>query len=743
MRVVVKVALACAFVLAGGSAFAQPPASPPWMDATLSPDARADLLQAQMTTQEQLTLVMGYYGSRNTLGWMKPAPAALRPLLPNAAGFVPGIDRLGIPALRETDAGVGIANARWMRPGDTATAFPSGLSNAAMWNPDAAFAGGAGIGQEARDRGFNVVLDGGINLAREPRNGRNFEYGGEDPLLAGLTVGAQIAGIQSRHVISTIKHYALNDQETGRTLVSADIDEAEMRESDLLAFEIAIERGNPGAVMCSYNRVNGVYACENPHLLNDILKRDWGYVGWVLSDWGGVHSTVESANAGLDQESSSGFDRQEYFGAPLAKALTDGSVSMDRLHDMVHRILRTMFANGLMDYPMPPQTPSTHADVAQKNAEQGIVLLKNRDGLLPLSKSTRSIAVIGDEADLGMLSGGGSSQVLPLGNDPDKEVYVGGAVIVLPNGARIMPRARETYDPPSPLTAIRQMAPNAEVRFAGSGDIDAAAALAAKSDVVIVFAQQWATEGEDAPSLSLPGRQDALIVAVAKANPKTIVVLETGGPVIMPWVDQVAGVLETWFAGNGGAPALARILFGEVNPSGRLPITFPLNENQLPRPALTDAATARGLFSVDYSEGSDVGYRWYDKQKLTPLFPFGYGLSYTTFNWTGFSAAAGDTVTATVTVTNTGSREGVDTIQLYVTPPEEAARLAGFSKVQLKPGESKTITLTAEPRTYAQFDATANQWHIADGDYTVSVRASATDIKANATVSLAERTIKP
>jgi len=732
--------LACALVLAEGAAFAQPAAGPPWSDATLSPDARADLLQAQMTTEEQLVLVKGYYGSPNTLSWIKPAPVELRPLLPDSAGFVPGIERLGIPALRETDAGVGIANASWMRPGDTATAFPSGLSNAASWNPDVAFAGGASIGAEARDRGFNVVLDGGINLAREPRNGRNFEYGGEDPLLAGTIVGAQIAGIQSRHVISTIKHFALNDQETDRTQVSADIGEAAMRESDLLAFEIAIERGNPGAVMCAYNRINGIYACENPHLLTNVLKRDWGYVGWVLSDWGGVHSTVAAANAGLDQESASGFDRQEYFGAPLAKALADGTVDAARLHDMVHRILRTMFANGLMDDPMTPRKPSTHADVAQKSAEEGIVLLKNRDGLLPLSKGVRSIAVIGDEADLGMLAGGGSSQVLPLGNDPDKEVYMGGKVIVLPNGARINPLGRETFDPPAPLDAIGRIAPHAQVRFINSGDIAAAATLAARSEVAIVFAQQWTTEGYDASNLSLPDGQDALIAAVAQANPRTIVVLETGGPVLMPWLDQAAGVLEAWYAGNGGAPALARILFGEVNPSGRLPITFPRNESQLPRPVLIDA---KAPLSVNYREGSDVGYRWYDAQKLTPLFPFGFGLSYTNFRLSGFSAAAGDDVSATMTVTNTGPHEGAETVQLYVTPPGGVARLAGFSKITLKPGEAHTLTLTAEPRTFARFDAATNLWRIAAGIYDVSVRASATDIKASTPVVLAERTIKP
>ena len=357
--------------------FAQPAVAQPWMDQSLSSDARADLVQAQMTQDEQLLLLKGYYGVNVKMSWIKPAPVELRSLLPGSAGFVPGVARLGIPALRETDAGVGIANTNWMRPSDTATAFPSGLMNAATWNPELIFAGGAAIGTEARDRGFNVVLDGALNLARDPRGGRTFEYAGEDPLLAGTIVGEQIRGIQSEHVISTTKHFVLNDQEIGRGILSANIDEAAARESDLLAFEIAIEHGNPGAVMCAYNRVNGIYSCENDFLLNHVLKHDWGYAGWVLSDWGGVHSTAAAANAGLDQESASGFDRQEYFGDPLGTALADGSVSAARLHDMVHRILRSMFANGLMDFPMPPRTLSTHTDVAERSAEEGIVLLKN------------------------------------------------------------------------------------------------------------------------------------------------------------------------------------------------------------------------------------------------------------------------------------------------------------------------------------------------------------------------------
>ena len=412
------------FLLAIGSSASAEPAAPavspttaPWTNPSLDPDQRAELIEQQMSDDELLTVVKGYFGANLKLTFIGPPPAELRPVLPGTAGYVPGIPRLGIPSLIETDAGVGIANSMHMRPGDTATALPSTLLAAATWNPDLAFQAGHAIGAEAHDRGYNVVLDGAHNLAREPRGGRTFEYAGEDPLLAGTMAGEAIRGIQSAHVISTAKHFALNDQETGRGILSANIAEAAMRESDLLAFEIAIEHGNPGAIMCAYNRVNGVYSCENDFLLNQVLKRDWAFPGWVLSDWGGVHSTVAAANAGLDQESASNFAGQGYFGPPLRKALADGKVDHARLHDMAHRILRSMFANGLFDDPaVASGAPlKSHAPEAQREAEEGIVLLKNADGLLPLAKTTRSIAVIGAHADVGMLSGGGSSQVVPLG----------------------------------------------------------------------------------------------------------------------------------------------------------------------------------------------------------------------------------------------------------------------------------------------------------------------------------------
>jgi beta-glucosidase len=717
------------------------------MNKSLPPDARADLLQTQMTEDESLQLVIGYMGSTFHFPFAKPAPAALRPLLPGTAGFVPGIARLGIPALAETDAGVGIANGLPLRPGDTATAFLSGLASAATWNPELSFAEGQAIAQEARDRGFNVVLDGAINLAREPRGGRTFEYAGEDPLLAGMTVGEEIRGIQSRGVLSTAKHFALNDQENGRGILSANIDESAARESDLLAFEIAIEHGDPGAVMCAYNRYNSVYACENDFLLNRVLKRDWGYAGWVLSDWGAVHSTVEAANAGLDQESSSGFDRKEYFGQPLRDALAAGQVPATRLHDMVHRILRSMFAHGLFDDPAVKASPAIHIAQAQQSAAEAIVLLKNDGGTLPLSEGVRSIAVIGAHADIGMLSGGGSSQVAPIGGVPANEFPVGGGVRVLPNGARILPLNRQFYDPPSPVAALADRAQHAKVRYSDGSEVDKAVALARQADLAIVFAQQWMTEGVDVPDLSLPGTQNALIEAVVAANPHTIVVLETGGPVLMPWLDKVPAVVEAWYAGSGGAVALAQTLFGDISPSGRLPITFPASEDQLPRPTLINPDAAYRPFDVSFPEGSDVGYRWFERQALKPLFPFGFGLSYTAFRIDNIQASGGMTVTASANVTNTGTREGLETVQFYASPTLSGAavapRLIGWNKVDLKPGETRRVTVTADPRLLARFDATDSRWHIDAGDCTVLAGASVSDIAAKTVVPLSEQAIKP
>ncbi|HEY2445160.1 MAG TPA: glycoside hydrolase family 3 C-terminal domain-containing protein [Rhizomicrobium sp.] len=741
-------------VLPGPAVIAAPlpasnPALPaqPWMNSALDPDTRANLVDAQMTQDEELQLVQGYFGVKGKSVFSKSAPPEYQPLLRGTAGFIPGVARLGIPALIESDAGVGIANSANTRPGDEATALPSGILMAATWNPDLAFSAGSAIGNEARDRAFNVVLAGAMNLARDPRGGRTFEYAGEDPLLAGTVVGAQIAGVQSAHVISTVKHFAVNDQETGRFVLSANIGEAAARESDLLAFEIAIERGEPGAVMCAYNRYNGTYACENPFLLSEVLKRDWNYPGWVLSDWGGVHSTIEAANAGLDQESASGFDHEEYFGAPLRDAVANGTLDPARLHDMVHRILRSMFAKGLMDFPAVQRASDIvgHIAIAQQEAEDGIVLLKNAGLALPLGPQLRNIAVIGGHADIGVLSGGGSSQVMPIWHKRANEFPIGGAITILPGGARVMPVSGYVFDPPSPLSAILAEAPQAHIEYATGDDIAQAVSAAKEADVAIVFAAQWMTEGSDVANLSLPGRQDALIDAVASANPHTIVVLETGGPVLMPWLDKVSGVVEAWYAGNAGAQAIARVLFGEVNPSGRLPITFPASEDQLPRPVLP-GRDAHGMpFEVDYIEGANVGYRWFEEKKLTPLFAFGYGLSYTSFHIGGVAVQGGATIAVSADVTNDGPVEGKETVQAYVAPPQadQVPRLIGWSKIDLKPGETRRISIAGDPRLVARYDEAGHRWHIDKGDYTVRVGTSSTELGDGVPVQLDERDISP
>ena len=482
---------------------------------------------------------------------------------------MPGIARLGLPPQWQSDAGVGVATQAASKQPYERTSLPSGLATTATWNPKLAFAGGAMIGGEARSTGFNFLLAGGVNLMREPRNGRNFEYGGEDPLLAGVMVGEQIRGIQSQHVVSTVKHYAFNDQETNRNHVNVSIGDTAGRMSDLLALQFAIERGQPGSVMCAYNRVNGAYACESDYLLNQVLKQDWAYPGFVMSDWGATHSTIPAALSGLDQQSGHPFDKAAYFNDGLKEAVVNRHVPVARLDDMVRRITRSMFANGLVEHPVAtPTSPGAGIDfaangkVTQADAEEAIVLLKNHDNLLPLGAGVRSIAIIGGHADVGVLSGGGSAQVYPVGGSP-----------VANEGPAHFPGPM-VYHRSSPMRQLAALT-KAKVVYNDGKDAAAAAKLAASSDVAIVFGNQWMAESFDAPDLNLPGQQDALIAAVARANPKTVVVLQTGGPVAMPWLNNVGAVLEAWYSGTSGGAAIARVISGEVNPSGRLPATFP------------------------------------------------------------------------------------------------------------------------------------------------------------------------
>lgn len=717
---------ACAASLA--FAAPAPRAQRPWMNAALGPDQRAALVLKRMTRDEKLTLVFGYF-STDFPPKKYTMPAEGRE---GSAGYVPGIPRLGIPPQWQTDAGVGVASQGGARQKRERTALPSGMATTATWNPDLAFQGGRMIGAEARASGFNVMLAGGVDLVRDPRNGRNFEYGGEDPLLAGLMVGAQIAGIQSNDIISTVKHYALNDLETGRDYHNALIDPDAARMSDLLAFQIAIERGSPGSVMCAYNQVNGAHSCENRWLLTDLLRRDWGWKGFVMSDWGATHSTEAAANAGLDQDSGWPFDKEPYFREPLRRAVDAGRVPPARLDEMAGRILRSMFAHGLFDRPVQPGPidMAAHHAVTRADAEQGAVLLKNEGGVLPLAPSIRRIAIIGGHADRGVLAGGGSSLVYPVGGNavPGLEPKSWPGPVI--------------YYPSSPLLALKSLMPSAQVTFVDGSDPIAAAAAARGADVALVFLTQWTGEAFDVP-YHLPDNQDALVEAVAAANPKTVAVLETGGPVAMPWAGRVAGILEAWYPGTAGGEAIANLLAGKANPSGRLPVTFARDESQLPRPLLPGSGLKDGeMFAIDYSEGAAVGYKYYDSKSLEPLFPFGHGLSYARFAYSGLRASAPKgRVTVGFRVRNTGRVRGMDVPQVYVSGAgwEAPKRLAGFRKVDLAPGASTAVTLTIDPRLLATFSG--GQWRIAGGSYRVMLGASSRDISDTVTVRLPTRTL--
>jgi len=732
MRRTVLTALALSFVVPGAAPAAPAVESParPWMNRSLSTEARVKLLLAAMREDEKRQLLFGYWPDKlpdvpDAVLTAAERKAYLARAIPGSAGYVPGVARLGIPEQFETDASHGVRNPNLGR-----TSLPSSLATAASWDPAITEAGGRMIGSEARASGFNVMLAGGINLAREPRNGRNFEYAGEDPLLASEVVAGLIRGVQSNHIVSTIKHFALNAQETGRHGANAQISESGARASDYLAFELAIEKSSPGSVMCAYNRVGELYACENPALLTGMLKQDWGYRGYVMSDWGAVY-TVRAANAGLDQESGYPFDKAPYFKQPLKDAIDDGAVSNARLDDMVGRILWALFDKGVIDNP--PASGSidfaAHAKVTQAAAEASMVLLRNEGDLLPLTRQKR-LAMIGSFADAGVLAGGGSSLVTPRGGNA-----VPGLEPAIWPGPQI-------WHPSSPVAALRALRPDADIRYDSGFNIARAVEAAKASDVAIVFVHQWLGEDFDAATLSLSGNQDALVGAVAAANPNTVVVVESGGPVFMPWASQVKAILQAWYPGTEGGTAIARVLTGDVNPSGRLPITFPASADQFVRPVIDGKGKGdREPFLVRYSEGAAVGYKWFDLKGLKPLYAFGHGLGYTSFDYSGLTAAAqGSGIRVRFTLTNTGKRAGATVGQIYVAPVsggwEAPRRLGGFAKLSLAAGATGTASVDIDRRLLATFDEVTRDWVIAPGRYEIQLGAASDDIRGRVTVTL-------
>ncbi|CAM2150981.1 beta-glucosidase [Pararobbsia alpina] len=739
--------IACAAALiaaACGNGNSNPSTGP--TDPDTVADQRAAALVGQMTTDEKIQIVHGVGMPNAGLGGPFPAGIA-------GAGYIPGISRLGIPGIAMADSagGVNVANSN-------ATALPAPVALAASWDTTLANAYGARIATELRTLGYGEGLGGGVNLTREPRDGRTFEYMGEDPVLSGLMSAARTTGTQSQNVIATIKHYAMNDQETNRMTSNSVVDERTMRETELLAFELGVKQGMPGSVMCSYNLVNGTYACEDPYLLTSVLKTEWGFKGVVQSDWTATHSTVASALAGLDEEEPGdignaaspipGFTITSYFSSALKSAVTAGSVPMSRLNDMVQRKLRTMIRYGVFDS---PPTPGGTVDQTAGNAlalqvaQQSSVLLKNAvptgstQPVLPLSAAgLSSIVVIGGHADAGVLSGGGSGAV---------PAAAGNAVSGCQSTSALLSLCGTWYKS-APLAAIKAKAPSATVTYFDGTDAAAAATAAASADVAIVFATQWETEGVDLSSLALPNAttdsynenydQDALITAVAAQARRVIVVLENGSPVLMPWLANVHGVLESWYPGVQGGQAIADLLFGDVNPSGKLPITFPQQDADLPQPTISSTNT-----TVNYSEGLLMGYRWYDGKQITPLFPFGFGLSYTTFAYSGMGAkadAAGN-VTVTFTVQNTGTRAGAETAEVYAALPaglgEPPKRLVGWQKVSLQPGQSQQVSVAVPAMLLSTWDATNHVWKLNGGAYQLTAGTSSRDTNAlTASVSL-------
>jgi beta-glucosidase len=684
-----------------------------WLDRARASEVRAELLVAAMTLDEKIGQLHGQIG--------------VNPEFPcgNSARHVPGVPRLGIPTMRITNgpAGVGPGDCVPQKP---ATALPSALALAASWDPQLARAFGEVAGTEALNLATHVFEAPGLNIARVPQNGRNFEYFGEDPYLAGRMAVEQIRAVQSKGIIAMPKHYAANNQETNRFEVNELIDERTLREIYLPAFEMAVKDGGAAAIMCAYPRVNGTYACENEFLLSTVLRKEWGFSGYVQSDFGAVHSTAPSILAGTDLEMNSG---TWYNAARINAALAAGAIRVADIDVLLKRRFYAMFRLGQFDRPLveTPIDAARHGRIARSIAEQSAVLLKNENGQLPLAADAlRSIALIGPQAHArdATTGGDGSSRVVPL--------YTVTPIAGLRN-------------------VLKELGSSATVSYNDGADPAAAAKLAASSDIAIVMVGDIHTEGADRPNLSLPGNQDALVSAVAMANPRTVVVLKNGGPLVMPWIDRVRAVLEAWYPGSEDGSAVARLLFGIVTPSGKLPVTFPRSAGDVPAhtPAQWPGVAVNGVPTATYSEGLQVGYRWYDAQGVKPLFPFGFGLSYTTFLLWGLETtpvvADGTTpIRVEFWVENTGKRRGAEVAQVYLGfPPATGSppkRLVGFRKVWLEPGERAKVTLTIDPkatnRPLSYWDSNAREWAIANGSYRVYLGSSAADIAATGAFTL-------
>lgn len=813
-------------------------------------EKRVDELLGQMTLKEKILLLSG----RDT--W-----------------FTIPIPRLGIPSIAMTDGphGVRTADSASGRKVEPTTCFPTGVSMSASWNTELIERVAAALGEETRAEGCNILLGPCVNIVRTPIAGRNFESYSEDPYLAGRIGVAWVKGIQSQQIGASLKHFACNNQETERHRSSSEVDERTLREIYLPAFETIVKEAKPWTVMCSYNRINGVYASQNHYLLKEILKGEWGFEGLVVSDWGANHTIFESVQGGLDLEMPG---PAKYYGRLLMEAAHNWQIEEPDIDDSARRILRIILRSGMMDKPGNQEAGSAntpeHQALARELAEEAITLLKNDGNFLPLDlNKVKSIAVIGPNAAEGRIGGGGSSFVEPpyqvspldglknsLGNRIQVNYEIGcdnyveppllkADYVMIPDCSayglkgeyfnnldfsgkadfeRIDDRLDFSWWGSSPAPDINRG--NYSVRWTGklmvpesglytlsikntglariyindelfienigvdSSIFDEAATtsyglrnftagnsydirleftklpgqefahlrlcmayspkpeederfgraveLARHSDLAIVFAGMptgYETEGWDRPDIELPGRQNELIRAITEVNPRTVVVLNAGAPVTLPWLDSVPAVIEAYYPGMEGGNAVARVLTGEVNPSGKLPVTFPMHLEDTP--AFTNQARP-GTREILYGEGIFVGYRYYDARDIEPLYPFGYGLSYTTFEYLDIqapkNARAGEPVVVSVSIKNTGKVTGKEVVQLYVRDmsaylPRPEKELKGFKKISLEPGEEKTVQFTLDKRSFAFYDPIQKDWIIEPGEFEILVGASSRDIR--------------
>ena len=727
----------------------------PYLDPARPLDARVEDLLARLTLEEKVGLVHA-----------------------NGKFRAGGVARLGVPHLWTADGPQGVREElgvdSWSPAGwtsDFATAMPVGMALASTWNVELAEAYGRTVGAEARARGKHVILGPALNIQRTPLNGRTYDYLGEDPWLAGRMTVAYVKGMQAEQTIACLKHYAANNQEKDRGTIDVQVDERPLREIYLPAFEAGVREGGALAVMGGYNKIRGEHACHNDYLLNQVLKREWGFRGAVISDWSGTHDTREAVLKGLDLEMGTGKPYDQYFLAgPFLAGLKNGTFPTAVLDDKVRRNLRMLFASGAIDGRRPGTiNTKAHQDVARAVATEGIVLLKNQPpgkqpavlpiDLSPSAAKLKTIAVIGDNATRRFAAGGFAAGVKAFHEITALDGIVarvgGRADVVFSQGYR-QPEASRSG--PRDATGVGTSELTAASPEEAKALADRAVDTARRADAVVFvggLAHQAGgdDEGVDRLDLALTAHQDKLIARIVAANPRTAVVLIAGSPVDMTaWIAKTPAVLQAWYGGSEAGHAIAAVVFGDVSPSGKLPCTLPKSLRDSPAHATGNARHYPGEGGkVFYDEGLLVGYRWNDTKAVDPLFPFGHGIGYTRFRYAGLQSKLiagpdGPSATLTLQLTNAGARAGAEIVQAYVRPGKPPVmrpdkELKAFAKVQLEPGETKTVTLTLGPRAFAYYAPDAKAWRVAPGRYDLLVGASSRDIRLTSSVDVATSTL--